>query len=246
MSFVIGLLVGLTSMGGAALMTPLLVLGLGLKPVLAVGTDLACGAVTKLAGAWMHWKQGTVDVRVAAYLACGSIPAGVLGVLALTRLQQAGYVGDVQIRQALGIALLLVAAVILGRALGMRVPDALTSLIQRHIQSGVIVWGALVGFLVGMTSVGSGSLIAPLLLLLYPKDPARAVGTDVFHAGLLVTCAAVQHSSAGNVDWQLVPVLLTGSVPGVLIGSYLTPRLPARSLRFGIGVVLFATGWKLV
>jgi uncharacterized protein len=246
LSFFVGFLVGTTSMGGAALMTPVLILVFGVKPVLAVGTDLLYSAATKLVGAWMHWRQGSVDFKVVRQLATGSIPSGLMGVLVASIQHRRGVMMDEYVRHVLGVALVLVAAVLLARSLGVRMPNPFIAAVQRHRQRGIMTWGAFVGFAVGLTSVGSGSLITPFLLTLFPNEPARAVGTDVFHAALLVSATAVLYTGVGAVEWQLIPVLLAGSVPGVLLGSYLTPRLPVRTLRFGLGVVLFATGLKLV
>ncbi len=246
MSFMVGMMVGLTSMGGAALMTPFLILVLGVRPVLAVGTDLVYGSLTKIAGAWMHWKQGTVDLKVCFRMALGSVPGGILGVLTISRLHQSGVDIDYWIRHALGFALLIVALLVVAKAMGYEIPARHTGWILKHRNSATVVWGAFVGFAVGLTSVGSGSLIAPFLLIIMPGSTARVIGTDVFHAALLVSATAVVHQQAGNVDWNLVPTLLCGSIPGVLIGSYLAPRLPERALRFGLAALLFATGWKLV
>lgn len=246
MSFAVGMMVGLTSMGGAALMTPFLILVLGVRPVLAVGTDLVYGSLTKIAGAWMHWRQGTVDLRVSLRLAMGSLPGGVLGVLAVQKLRGIGFDIDDWVRHALGVALLMVALMVVARAMGYVIPPRHTGWILRHRNGATVFWGAFVGFAVGMTSVGSGSLIAPFLLVLMPGSPARVIGTDVFHAAILVSATALVHQQAGNVDWNLVPTLLCGSIPGVLIGSYLAPRLPERVLRLGLAALLFATGWKLV
>ena len=246
MSFAVGLMVGLTSMGGAALMTPFLILVLGVRPVLAVGTDLVYGSLTKIAGAWMHWKQGTVDLRISFRLAMGSVPGGILGVLTIGKLHSSGFDIDNWVRHALGVALLMVALLIVAKAMGYAIPARHTSWILKHRNESTVVWGAFVGFAVGMTSVGSGSLIAPFLLIIMPGSSARVIGTDVFHAALLVSATAVVHQQAGNVDWNLVPTLLCGSIPGVLIGSYLAPRLPDRVLRFGLAALLFATGCKLV
>jgi uncharacterized membrane protein YfcA len=246
LSFFVGLLVGATSMGGAALMTPVLILVFGVRPTLAVGTDLVFGAITKTAGAWMHWRQGTVDLQVVRNLATSSIPSGVIGVLVVQFLHRRGIAMDAHVRHALGMALVIVAAVLLARSLGVKVPNPFFGALQRHRQAGVMAWGAFVGFAVGLTSVGSGSLITPFLLMLFPKDPARAIGTDVFHAALLVTATASLYAGAGTVEWRLIPTLLAGSMPGVLLGSYLTPRLPVRPLRIGLSVVLLATGLKLV
>jgi uncharacterized membrane protein YfcA len=244
MSFLVGTLVGLTSMGGAALMTPFLILAVGVRPVLAVGTDLLYGAISKSAGAFMHWRQGSVDLRVVKHLALGSVPGGVLGFLLVQRLHQNGVDVDYYLRRAIGGVLVAVAILILVRSF-TKVPSAPARAL--HYEKPLTIgWGALVGLAVGLTSVGSGSLIAPFLLALYPAVPSRVVGTDVFHAWILVSATALMHLQAGHVQWRLMPLLLAGSIPGVLLGSYLAPRLPARTLRVGLSLVLFATGVKLV
>jgi hypothetical protein len=120
------------------------------------------------------------------------------------------------------------------------------SFVERNKILCTVFWGLVIGFSVGMTSVGSGTLIAPFLMILFPNNPARVVGTDVFHAAMLVSATAFLHGSAGHVNWGMVPVMLAGSIPGVLIGSYLAPRLPSRPLRVGLGSLLFATGYQLV
>lgn len=247
MSFGVGILVGLTSMGGAALMTPLLMLFAGIHPVVAVGTDLAYGSVTKIVGAWMHWRQKTVDLRVALLLACGSIPGGTLGFLSIQLMHNRGINSDVFVKRAIGVVLVIGAVITIVRTL--RTSNELQSentLLHRHQIKAIVVMGFVIGFAVGLTSVGSGSLLAPFLMLLFPNNPARVVGTDVFHAALLVSVTAFLHSNAGHVNWQLVPIMLAGSIPGVLVGSFLAPRLPSRPLRVGIGGVLFATGYQLV
>ncbi len=246
MSFGVGLLVGLTSMGGAALMTPFLILILGVRPVLAVGTDLVYGSLTKVVGAFMHWRQGTVDMKVVFRLALGSVPGGVLGVLAITELHRRGANIDGNVKSALGFTLMIVALLIVVKVAGIHVSDKRTRWITDNAQVTTPLWGFVIGFLVGLTSVGSGSLIAPFLLLIMPGASSRVVGTDVFHAALLVTATAIVHQQAGNVDWRLVPTLLCGSIPGVVLGSYLTPRVPDRVLRSGLAVLLFITGYKLV
>lgn len=246
MSFGVGMLVGLTSMGGAALMTPFLILILGVRPVLAVGTDLVYGSLTKVVGACIHWKQGTVDLTVVKRLALGSVPGGIAGVLTITELHKRGANIDGGVKELLGVALITVAALIIARAAGFHVSDTRTKWITDNARVLTPLWGMFIGFLVGLTSVGSGSLIAPFLLTIMPGKSSRVVGTDVFHAALLVTATAVVHQQAGNVDWKLVPTLLCGSIPGVILGSYLTPRVPDRMLRTGLAVLLFATGYKLI
>jgi hypothetical protein len=247
MSFGVGILVGLTSMGGAALMTPLLLFFGGIQPVVAVGTDLAYGAVTKIVGAWMHWKQQTVDLGVALRMACGSIPGGALGFLTIQYMHGHGMNVDHFVRQAIGVVLVIGAIVMVWRTLRRNGQTSeRTGFVNRNRRFSIIGWGLMIGFAVGLTSVGSGSLIAPFLMLLFPTDPARVVGTDVFHAALLVTFTACLHGNAGHVEWPIVPIMLAGSIPGVLVGSYLAPRLPSRPLRVGIGSVLFATGFQLI
>jgi uncharacterized membrane protein YfcA len=245
MSFVVGVLVGLTSMGGAALMTPFLILVVGVRPMMAVGTDLVYGAVTKIVGAWMHWRQDTVDLGVVLRMACGSVPAGVGGVLLVRHLHDAGMDPDQYLRRMIGVVLVVVAVLLLIRTF-YKLPTSSGKFLERHRTLMVVVWGAVVGFAVGLTSVGSGSLIAPFLVMLFPTQPAKVVGTDVFHAAVLVTATAFLYGQAGHVNWQLVPLLLAGSIPGVLIGSYLAPRLPVRTLRVALSVLLFTTGLKLV
>ena len=244
-SFAIGLLIGATSMGGAALMTPFLVLALGVRPVLAVGTDLCFAFLTKVCGAWVHWRQGTVDVTTALRLAMGSVPGVLAGAAFVSRLRGWGIDADRALRPAIAAALMLVAVMLVARTFwNGSLP--LTRHLARHARPATIAWGGAVGFLVGLTSVGSGTLVAPFLLVLFSRHPARVVGTDVFHAAVLGGAGALFHAQAGNVDWRLLPVLLAGSLPGVLVGSYLAPRLPARVLRLAMGAVLLAVGGRLL
>ena len=243
---VVGLLIGLTGIGGGAVMTPFLILVLGTRPVVAVGTDLVYGAVTKAAGAWLHWRQGTVDVKLALRLAAASVPAGVLAVLALQTLPASTEAADAAVRRALGVVLILVAllmAVRLRSDVALKVPERW----QRFLQgSGTYVVGAIVGALVGFTSVGSGSLLVPFLVSVYPMLTARIVGTDVFHAALLVTATALGHIRGNTVDWTLAASLLVGSVPGVMIGSWMAPKVSSRALRAALIVLLLLTGYKML
>lgn len=243
MSFLVGILIGLTSMGGAALMAPFLILILGVRPVTAVGTDLVYGAVTKIVGAWVHWKQGTVDLPVVKKLATGSIPGGLLGTLLVVLLPR--YTHDAQRyeQRAIGFLLVVVAIVLIVR-LVIGPPKTTPSTQRTHFlqNQGTVIWGAVVGFCVGLTSVGSGSLLAPFLLMLYPSKTAKIVGTDIFHAAVLVSVTGIAHAASGGVEWSLVPTLLAGSVPGVLLGSRLAVYIPARPLRTTLAAVLLLTG----
>ena len=244
MSFGVGILIGLTSMGGAALMAPFLILILGVRPVTAVGTDLVYGAVTKIIGAWVHFKQGTVDMAVVKKLAYGSIPGGLAGSLLVILLPHITHNAEHYVKRAIGALLVTVAIILLVRMLA-RFSEAAPSpkMLQFLNAKGTIIWGAVVGFCVGATSVGSGSLLAPFLMLLYPAKTSKVVGTDVFHAAILVSVTGIAHATSGGVEWKLVPVLLAGSIPGVLLGSRVAAYVPARPLRTGLAAVLLLTGY---
>lgn len=247
-SFVVGTLIGLTGMGGAALMTPFLILVVHIRPTMAVGTDLVYGAITKWMGAWVHWDQGTVDPKLALRLAYGSVPGGLIGVLCLAIVKQRHIAyADEYVRRGLGILLASVAIIMLARTFmsgQFAGKGALKSELWRR--NATVLWGALVGLAVGFTSVGSGSLLLPFLVFVYPLPAARLVGTDVFHGAILVTATAAVHWGIGNVEWPLVPWLLAGSLPGVWLGSRLASRLPQRVVRVALSLVLLATGAKLI
>jgi uncharacterized protein len=244
--FFVGVLVGLTGMGGGAIMTPFLILVLGTKPIVAVGTDLVYGAVTKIVGAVIHWRQGTVDLRLAGRLAVASVPSGVGAVIVLRWIDDSSGDADAVIRRTLGSVLILVAGVLLARLAGL-IPDGIPDQWRRRLEGrGTYVAGAVVGALVGFTSVGSGSLLVPLLACVFPTSAARIVGTDVFHAAILVTATAYGHAQGGTVDWPLAAALLAGSLPGVAVGSWIAPRAPARLLRGAVAGLLLLTGVTLV
>jgi uncharacterized membrane protein YfcA len=246
MSFGVGILIGLTSMGGAALMAPFLILIVGVRPVTAVGTDLVYGAVTKIVGAWVHYRQETVDLAVVKKLATGSIPGGLAGSLLVILLPRITRDAEHYVQKAIGALLVMVAVILIIR---MLVPLRTTShSATRHKflhERATVIWGAVVGFCVGATSVGSGSLLAPFLMMLYPSKTSKVVGTDVFHAAILVSVTGIAHASASGVEWQLIPSLLAGSIPGVLLGSRLAVYIPTRPLRTGLAALLFITGYRM-
>jgi uncharacterized protein len=246
MSFGVGILIGLTSMGGAALMAPFLILIVGVRPVTAVGTDLVYGAVTKIIGSFVHLKQGTVDLAVVRKLAFGSVPGGILGALLVILLPRFTHDAERFEQRAIGFLLVLVAVVLLAR-LAMGTAQAPSVKKMKFLQGpGTVIWGAIVGFCVGLTSVGSGSLLAPFLMMLYPSKTAKIVGTDVCHAAVLVSVTGIAHAASGGVEWNLIPMLLAGSIPGVLLGSRLAVYVPARSLRTGLAAVLLLTGFHML
>lgn len=245
MSFLVGILIGLTSMGGAALMAPFLILVLGVPPAVGVQTDLIYGAITKIVGAGIHWRQGTVDWNVAKRMAIGSVPGGIAGSVVLIWMARNGASSDAFLKRAIGIALVTVAVFLLIRLFGKWSDFDTTPYLNFLTGWPCVVWGLIVGFCVGLTSVGSGSLVAPYLFLLFPSNSAKVVGTDVFHAAMLVTATGLIQASIGGVNWPLVATLVCGSVPGVILGSRMAPQIPTRVLRTALAVLLLATGIKM-
>lgn len=248
---VVGLLVGLTGMGGGVIMTPLLMLGLGMPATAAVGTDLAYSTVTKLAGTWQHWRQGTVDGRVVRALATGSVPATLVAVGALVLLHRGGAEAEVDawLKRAIAVMLCIAAVLMLRRVLrGGTTHDAIGAVSEMAPlpTKRLIAIGVLGGFLVGLTSIGSGSLIIALLVMVISLRPDRLVGTDVAHALFLVGTAALAHLLfLRDVDLALAGKLLVGSIPGVLIGSRLTLRVPRRPLQIGLATLLLTTAFTM-
>ena len=241
----VGILIGLTGIGGGSLMTPLLVLFAGIPPVVAIGTDLAYGAVTKTLGGWRHWRKGTVDLGVSMWLAVGSVPGALLGVWLLDRLHGAyGKSFEPTLLVSIAVALTIVAITILGRALFMpklvaRERHAVTQTTRTKVTAALI--GAVLGVILGVTSVGSGALIGLALILVFQLTPHRVVGTDVFHAAILLWVAGLAHWVSGNVDFLLMGTILIGSLPGVVIGTHLIGHVSPNTLRPALGCVLLAS-----
>lgn len=246
----VGTLVGLTGVGGGSLMAPLLILVFGVAPATAVGTDLWFAAVTKAVGGTIHHRQGSIDAPVLGRLALGSIPASLATLLWLSRYDSGQ---SALLLKAIGLAILIAGgATILRTAMRSRRPPAAAQDGQDGI-GGVrtaltVALGALLGVLVTLTSVGAGALGAVLLLFLYPDrlTPARLVGTDIAHAIPLTLLAGSGHLLMGHVDLTLLQQLLIGSVPGVVIGSILTGRLPDRPLKTFVGLALMAVGLRML
>jgi len=242
----IGALVGMTGMGGGTLMTPLLILFFGVKPVTAIGTDIFYAAVTKTVGGWRHLRMGTVNIRLSFWLAAGSVPASVLGVWAIAILQSR--IGeeklDSLVYALLGGMLLMVGILTLARALILSdlVEEREDFEIKRRHKIAAVAIGATTGFIIGITSAGSGTVIAILLIAVFRLAPRKVVGTDVFHAAILLWAAGIAHWIGGNVDFVLAGNILLGSIPGVIIGSHFAARAPVGFLRTSLGVVLIASG----
>jgi uncharacterized membrane protein YfcA len=246
----VGLLVGMTGIGGGSLMTPLLILVFGVKPVMAVGTDLAYGAVTKTVGGYKHLRQRTVDVALSTWMAVGSVPSAIGGVFVLEALQRShGKQFDDLLLKLLAGALLITGLATLARALFLkRLVERERSSVEPTVGHKVAAaaLGASVGFVLGVTSAGSGALIAVGLILIFQLVPTRVVGTDVFHAAILLWAAAIAHIVAGNVDFGLAGNILVGSVPGVWVGSHLSIRIPTAALRGTLAVLLIGSGFGLL
>jgi hypothetical protein len=243
--FVVGTLIGMTGVGGGVLLLPVLIFGLRVPPILAVGSDALFNFFTKIGSGWMHFTHGTVRPRIVGALAVGSIPGSILGVSLLVHLRTLYGTGvNHFITIAVGVLLVCIPIFLFfQREIEEHVahrPPTMRSFI------GMSAIGLLAGFLVGMTSVGSGSIIMMLLLLFYSYTPKVMVGTDIVHAVLLTGMTSLLHFRLGNVDVPLVLALLVGSVPGGLLGSYLSTRVPVPWLRRMLCTILVATGARML
>jgi uncharacterized membrane protein YfcA len=242
----IGVLVGMTGMGGGSLMTPLLILIFGIQPTTAIGTDIFYSAVTKTVGGWRHFRMKTVNLELVKWLAFGSVPAAISGVVLVSILKDR--IGedrlDSLVYAVLGGTLLMVGIITLARALILRtlIDERDRFEVERRHKVAAIVIGATTGFVIGITSAGSGTVIAILLIAVYRLAPKKVVGTDVFHAAILLWAAGIAHWVGGNVDFVLAANILIGSVPGVVIGAALSDRAPQGFIRTALGVVLIGSG----
>jgi len=252
--FVVGLLVGFTGVGGAVLMMPLLILGLRVPPIIAVGTGIVFSFITKIAGVGKHWRQGNVDAQLACLMALGSVPGGLFGVavLAHLRAQYGAGVNDI-LRTLIGALLVVIPLLMIaeGRFLKASMNETEKPLRERlphwvNRYNAALITGLIGGFLVGLTSVGSGSVIMLLLLLFYRRTTNILVGTDIFHAVLLTWVTGLAHIRLGTVDFQLLALLLVGSIPGVVLGSNLSSVVPTVWLRRVLLAVLIVVGIRMI
>jgi hypothetical protein len=243
-----GLLVGMTGMGGGSLMTPILVFLFGVSPTTAIGTDIAHGAVFKTVGAAQHRRMGNVRARLAGWMLVGSAPTSLVGVWVADRLADR-YGDDVEsvMGQVLGAALLFGAVGLVAKSLtrAKAIGDPDWDLTARDRTAAVLI-GVFGGFIVGLTSVGSGVFFGLTLLVIFPLRAHKVVGTDIFHAAALLYVAGAAHWAAGNVDFGILGWLLLGSIPGVLIGGRLTLSIPENALRLALAGVLGLAGLKLL
>jgi len=243
-----GLLVGMTGMGGGSLMTPILVFLFGISPSTAIGTDIAHGAVFKSVGAIQHRRMGNVRARLAGWMLVGSVPASLLGVwLNVQITDRYGDSAKSLMGQILGAALLFGAVGLIAKSIVQpdATGDADWKLTNRDRVAAILI-GTFGGFIVGLTSVGSGVFFGLTLLVVFPLKAHKVVGTDIFHAAVLLYVAGAAHWAAGNIDFGILFWLLLGSVPGVLIGGRLTLSIPDTSLRLLLAGVLGLAGIKLL
>jgi uncharacterized protein len=251
--FLVGTVIGLTGVGGGSLMTPILIFVFGVKPYLAVGTDLLFAAFTKLGGTVRLARARLVDWRMVAHLSAGSIPAALATLLVLRHNGPASATTQHFMTSALGLALLLTAAATLYKAIRgssarHRAPGVSDAQIARPRHWSLpLVFGAVIGALVTLTSVGAGAIGVTVLMLLYPLLPLpRIVAADIAYAVPLTLVAGLGHASLGSVDWSLLAKLLAGSLPGIWIGSRLMQRTPERVVRSLLSMLLAYAGLKLI
>jgi len=251
--FAVGLIVGLTGVGGGSLMTPLLIFGFGIKPHLAIGTDLLFAAFTKMGGTVSLARRRLVPWRLVATLSMGSIPAALATLYVLHSLGPANPLVQKTMTLTLGVALLLTALATLYKVIrGKQVPrqiahDQLASASRSRHWSLPLLFGALIGTLVTLTSVGAGAIGVTALMLLYPLLPLpRIVAADIAYAVPLTLVAGLGHASLGSVDWPLLGLLLTGSLPGIWLGSQLVHKTPDRVIRSLLSLLLAYAGVKLI
>lgn len=247
----VGIMVGLTGVGGGSLMAPILILLMGVAPTTAVGTDLWFAAITKTAGGVVHHKYGQPDWLVVRRLALGSIPASIVTLYILS-LADMGPVKQGLIMQLLGLVLVLTALATLSwnriRNVAAELEVERAARYRSYQPALTIVAGAILGVMVSVTSVGAGALGATMLLALYPlrMGPARLVGTDIVHAVPLTLVAGIGHLWLGNVDFGLLGGLLVGSIPGIVIGSFLSTRFAGTIVRPALAIVLVLAGLKML
>jgi uncharacterized membrane protein YfcA len=245
--FGVGLLVGMTGVGGGSLMTPLLILLFGIHPATAVGTDLLYAAATKAGGSAVHGWARNIHWPAVTRLASGSIPASVLTLVVLWQLDLNGATARSLVNMVLCLALLLTAAsLIFRRAIVESLRWRMERLDAGTIARATVLVGAALGVLVSISSVGAGAVGVTALLLLYPQLPmARIVGSDIAHAVPLTLIAGIGHWAMGAIDWHLMGVLLAGSLPGIVIGSYCAARVPETALRLLLAATLIVVAGKL-
>jgi uncharacterized membrane protein YfcA len=245
--FSVGVLVGMTGVGGGSLMTPLLILLFGIHPATAVGTDLLYAAATKTAGSLVHGLARSINWMMVRRLATGSVPATIVTLTLLSFINQQGVAARALITLVLCGALLLTAVSLIFRnAIIQSWRDRFPMLDEGSTAIATVVVGAILGVLVSCSSIGAGAIGVVALIILYPQLPmARIVGSDIAHAVPLTLVAGAGHWIIGSVDWHIMGSLLAGSLPGIVLGSYVAVRVPERALRLVLAATLIVVAAKL-
>jgi uncharacterized protein len=244
----LGLIVGLTGVGGGSLMTPILIIVFGFKPTYAVGTDIFHGAIFKSFGAIRHRRLKTVHGHLAVWLFAGSGPLAIAGVVVSYVLRNSISNAQTILGYAIGVALIGGGSGFLAKSLVKRgvQPSERPFIMTRRDKAVALATGAIFGFIVGLTSVGSGTYFGLVMVLVYPLTMPRIVGTDIFHAAALLWVAGAGHLIIGDVDLHATAWLLLGSVPGILISARYTLTVPDLTIRGGLGGILIISGLKLL
>jgi uncharacterized protein len=245
--FVVGFLVGLTGVGGGSLMTPILLLLFHIKPAVAVGTDLLYASVTKSVGIFAHGKLGNIDWKIVKLLAFGSVPASIITILFLRSIDIESSSAISTIKFWLGIALIVTSAAVLFRNTLMQLVKNERLIAEAYVAPATVALGIVLGVLVTLTSVGAGALGVTALILLYPKEKITTiVGSDIAHAVPLTLVAGLGHASLGTINYQLLGILLIGSIPGIYIGSHVSSKVAEHWVRIALASILIYVGFKLV
>ena len=239
----IGFLIGLTGMGGGALMTPFLLLVMKLNPITAIGTDLAFAAITKVVGSAQHYRHGHISPKQVAWMALGSLPSSFASAQLVLRLPP--HIIQTTLPIMLGSVLILIGGIIMAQALELIHPRTSAELVWPRPLAMVSI-GVVGGFLVGMTSIGGGTVIMALLMIFFTIPIQYLVGLDVLHGALLATVAALTYAMSGQTDWSLVSRLLIGSLPGAWLGAHAINRLDRRVVRTVLALLIIGAGVNLL
>jgi uncharacterized protein len=245
--FVVGFLVGLTGVGGGSLMTPILLLFFHIKPAVAVGTDLLFASVTKSVGIFAHGKLGNIDWKMVKLLGIGSVPASIATIFLLRTMDVESSGAIASIKFWLGVALIITSVAVLLREKLMSLVAKGRWIPEQYVPVLTILLGIILGSLVTLTSVGAGALGVTALIMLYPKEKITTiVGSDIAHAVPLTLVAGLGHATLGTINYELLGILLIGSIPGIYLGSHMSSKVAEHWVRIALATILIYVGFKLV
>lgn len=245
--FVVGFLVGLTGVGGGSLMTPILLLFFHIKPAVAVGTDLLFASVTKSVGIFAHGKLGNIDWKMVTLLGLGSVPASIATIFLLRTMDVESGSAIASIKFWLGVALIITSIAVLLREKLMSLVAKGQWIPEQYVPTLTVLLGIILGSLVTLTSVGAGALGVTALIMLYPKEKITTiVGSDIAHAVPLTLVAGLGHAALGTINYELLGILLIGSIPGIYLGSHMSSKVAEHWVRIALATILIYVGFKLV